>query len=116
MIKKLASHVKQYKRSTLLTPLCAAGEVVMEVLIPLVMAKLINQGIEAGDMSALIKYGLIMMGLALVSLFFGVACAHLASHASTGFGANLRQAMYQNIQRFSCLPQSRPQFFTSYIP
>ncbi len=101
MIKKLASHVKQYKRSALLTPVCAAGEVVMEVLIPLVMAQLINQGIEAGNMSALIKYGLIMMGLALVSLFFGVACAHLASHASTGFGANLRRAMYENIQRFS---------------
>ena len=101
MIKKLASHVKQYKRSAFLTPLCAAGEVVMEVLIPLVMAQLINQGIEAGNMSALIKYGLLMMLLALVSLFFGVACAHLASHASTGFGANLRQAMYQNIQRFS---------------
>ena len=101
MIKKLASYVKQYKRSAFLTPVCAAGEVVMEVLIPLVMAQLINQGIEAGDMSALIKYGLLMMLLALVSLFFGVACAHLASHASTGFGANLRQAMYQNIQRFS---------------
>ena len=101
MIKKLASHVKQYKRSAFLTPVCAAGEVVMEVLIPLVMAQLINQGIEAGNMSALIKYGLLMMLLALVSLFFGVACAHLASHASTGFGANLRQAMYQNIQRFS---------------
>ena len=101
MIKKLASYVKQYKRSALLTPLCAAGEVVMEVLIPLVMAELINQGIEGANMSALIKYGLLMMLLALVSLFFGVACAHLASHASTGFGANLRRAMYENIQRFS---------------
>ena len=101
MIKKLASYVKQYKRSAFLTPICAAGEVVMEVLIPLVMAQLINQGIEQADTGALIKYGLLMMLLALVSLFFGVACAHLASHASTGFGANLRQAMYQNIQRFS---------------
>ena len=101
MIRKLASYVKQYKRSALLTPVCAAGEVVMEVLIPLVMAQLINQGIEAGNMSALIKYGVLMMVLALVSLFFGVACAHLASHASTGFGANLRQAMYENIQRYS---------------
>ncbi|MBQ8556606.1 MAG: ABC transporter ATP-binding protein [Clostridia bacterium] len=101
MIKKLASYIKQYKRSAILTPICAAGEVVMEVLIPLVMAELINQGIEKGDMGALIKYGLMMMALALVSLFFGVACAHLASHASTGFGANLRQAMYENIQRFS---------------
>ena len=61
MIKKLASYVKQYKRSAFLTPACAAGEVVMEVLIPLVMAQLINQGIEAGNMSALIKYGLLMM-------------------------------------------------------
>ncbi|MDD6050026.1 MAG: ABC transporter ATP-binding protein [Clostridiales bacterium] len=101
MVKKLASYVKQYKRSAILTPLCAAGEVVMEVLIPLVMAKLINQGIEANDMNALVKYGLLMLLLALVSLFFGVACAHLASHASTGFGANLRKAMYENIQRFS---------------
>lgn len=101
MIKKLASYVKQYKRSALLTPVCAAGEVVMEVLIPLVMAQLINQGIEQGDTNALIKYGLLMMALAIVSLFFGVACAHLASHASTGFGANLRRAMYENIQRFS---------------
>ena len=101
MIKKLASHVKQYKRSALLTPVCAAGEVVMEVLIPLAMAELINQGVEPGNMSALIKYGLLMMVLALISLFFGVACAHLASHASTGFGANLRRAMYENIQRFS---------------
>lgn len=101
MVKKLASYVKQYKRSAILTPICAAGEVVMEVLIPLVMAQLINQGIEANDMGALVKYGLLMMLLALVSLFFGVACAHLGSHASTGFGANLRKAMYQNIQRFS---------------
>ncbi len=101
MIKKLASYVKQYKRSAILTPICAAGEVLMEVLIPLVMAQLINQGVSAGDMHALIKYGLLMMVLALLSLAIGVACAHLASHASTGFGANLRQAMYENIQRFS---------------
>ena len=101
MIKKLASHVKQYKLSAFLTPICAAGEVVMEVLIPIAMAQLINEGISKQDMSALVKYGLLMMGLALVSLFFGVACAHLASHASSGFGANLRDAMYENVQRFS---------------
>ena len=101
MIKKLASHVKQYKWSAILTPICAAGEVVMEVLIPLTMAELINQGIKGSDTQALIKYGLLMMLLALVSLFFGVACAHLASHASSGFGANLREAMYRNVQRFS---------------
>ena len=101
MLKKLASHVKQYKRSAFLTPLCAAGEVVMEVLIPLTMAQMINLGIKGQDTAALIKYGLLMMALSLVSLFFGVACAHLASHASSGFGANLRDAMYANVQRFS---------------
>ncbi len=101
MLKKLAAHIKQYKRSAILTPLCAAGEVVMEVLIPLTMAQLIDKGIAQGDMSALVKYGLLMMLLSLVSLFFGVACAHLASHASSGFGANLRDAMYTNVQRFS---------------
>ena len=101
MIKKLASHVKQYKWSAILTPICCAGEVVMEVLIPLAMAQLINQGIQGQDMSALVRYGLLMMGLALVSLFFGVAAAHLASHSSSGFGANLRDAMYENVQRFS---------------
>ncbi len=101
MLRKLAAHIKQYKRSAILTPICAAGEVVMEVLIPLVMAKLINDGIGPGNMNALIKYGILMMALSLVSLFFGVACAHLASHASSGFGANLRDAMYENVQRFS---------------
>ena len=101
MIKKLASHVKQYKWSAILTPVCCAGEVVMEVLIPLAMAELINQGIQGQDMAALVKYGLLMMGLALVSLFFGVAAAHLSSHSSSGFGANLRDAMYENVQRFS---------------
>ncbi len=101
MVKKLAAYIKQYKRSAILTPLCAAGEVVMEVLIPLVMARLIDDGIGPGNMNALIKYGLIMMVLSLVSLFFGVACAHLASHASSGFGANLRQAMYEKVQTFS---------------
>ena len=65
MVKKLASYVKQYKRSAILTPICAAGEVVMEVLIPLVMAQLINQGIEANNMGALVKYGMLMMLLVM---------------------------------------------------
>ena len=101
MIKKLASHVKQYTWSAILTPVCCAGEVVMEVLIPLAMAQLIDQGIKGQNMAELVKYGLAMMGLALISLFFGVAAAHLSSHSSSGFGANLRDAMYANVQRFS---------------
>lgn len=101
MLKTLLAQVKQYKRSALLTPLFAAAEVVMEVLIPLAMAELINQGIEPGNTSAITKYGAIMLALAALSMLFGVLCAHTASHASTGFGANLRQAMYEQIQKFS---------------
>ena len=101
MIKRLARCIREYKWAAILSPLTMIGEVTMEVLIPLVMAQLINQGVQAGDMSALIKYGLLMMLLALVSLFFGVACAHLASHASTGFGANLRHDIFYRVQDFS---------------
>ncbi len=101
MLKTLAAQIKQYKKAALLTPLFAALEVVMEVLIPLVMARLINEGISAGDTSAILKYGLIMAAMAMLSLLFGTICAHTASYASTGFAANLREGMYRNIQRFS---------------
>ncbi len=101
MLKTLAAQIKQYKKAALLTPLFAALEVVMEVLIPLVMARLINEGISAGDTSAILKYGLIMAAMAMLSLLFGTVCAHTASYASTGFAANLREGMYRNIQRFS---------------
>ncbi len=101
MLKTLAAQIKQYKKAALLTPLFAALEVVMEVLIPMVMARLIDDGISAGDTSAILKYGLIMAAMAMLSLLFGTVCAHTASYASTGFAANLREGMYRNIQRFS---------------
>ncbi len=101
MLKTLAAQIKQYKKAALLTPLFAALEVVMEVLIPLVMARLIDEGIQNNDTSAILKYGLIMAAMAMLSLLFGSVCAHTASYASTGFAANLREGMYRNIQRFS---------------
>ena len=101
MLKTLAAQIKQYKLPALLTPLCAAAEVFMEVLIPYTIASLIDKGIQAGSMPNIWKYGLIMMGLALLSLLFGVLAAFFAAKASTGFGANLRDAMYENIQTFS---------------
>ena len=101
MLKTLAAQIRQYKLPAILTPLCAAAEVFMEVLIPYTTASLIDKGIQTGSMPDIWKYGLMMMGLALLSLLFGVLAAFFAAKASTGFGANLRDAMYQNIQTFS---------------
>ena len=101
MLKTLAAQIKQYKKSTILTPIFAALEVVMEVLIPMAMARLVKYGIEGGDTGAIYRYGFLMMALAMLSLVFGTVCAHTASHASSGFAANLRDGMYRNIQRFS---------------
>ncbi len=101
MLKKLASHVRQYRRDALLTPVMATGEVLMETLIPFVTASLIDKGINAGSMPDILKYGLMMLALAMCSLFFGVVCARTAAKASTGFAANLRSDMYHHIQTFS---------------
>ena len=101
MIKTLLRHVKQYKKPALLTPTFAALEVVMEVLIPFVTAMLIDKGIQAGNMAEILKYGGLMLVLALVSLYCGVVCGRYAATASSGFAGNLRDAMYTNIQTFS---------------
>lgn len=105
MLSTLLKQVRQYKRSTILTPLFAALEVLMEAIIPLVTARLIDEGINATggtpDMAMIWRYGGMMIGLALLSLLFGVLAAYTAADASTGFAANLRGAMYRSIQRFS---------------
>ena len=100
-LRTLASQVKQYKLASCLTPLFTSLEVVMEVLIPYVTAMLIDHGITAGSMPHVYRYGVIMLGMALLSLSFGVLAGRYASYASSGFAANLRNAMYRNIQRFS---------------
>lgn len=101
MIKKLAGQIKQYKKETILTPVFASLEVVMETLMPIVMAKIIDNGIEAGNMSYVYKCGGVMVIMAFLSLTFGVVAGRLAATASTGFSYNLRQSMYENIQTFS---------------
>ena len=83
------------------TPLLTALEVVMDVLIPYVTAMLIDRGIMAGNMQNVCYYGLLMVGMALLSLFFGIMAGRVSAYASTGFAANLRLAMYRNIQTFS---------------
>lgn len=101
MIKTLAAQIKQYKRSTLLTPLFTVLEVVMEVLIPFVTAAIIDKGINAGDVSKVYIYGGVMLIMAFMSLTFGVLAGKFAANASAGFACNLRDAMFSNIQQFS---------------
>lgn len=101
MIKILFHQVKQYKKAAVLTPLFTALEVFMEVLIPFVMASIIDRGIMAGSQKAVYIYGGIMLVLAFLSLLFGTSAGKYGAEASTGFAANLREAMYENIQTFS---------------
>ena len=101
MIKTLMAQIKQYKKDTILTPIFTALEVLFEVIIPLITAKIIDDGISAGNMSAVVKYGVIMIIVAFLSLACGVLAGKYAATASTGFACNLRHAMYDNIQRFS---------------
>ena len=101
IFKVLMGQIRQYKRSTLLTPVFTLLEVVMEILIPYITASLIDQGIEGGSMDKVLHFGLIMLLMAFASLFFGIMSGTFASDASTGFAANLRQSMYENIQTFS---------------
>lgn len=101
MIRKLSRYVREYKKDTILTPLTAAMEVVMEVLIPLLMAYMIDNGINAGDMGAIWKMGLLLVLCALVSMAFGVLSGFYGARASTGFAANLRQGLYYRVQKYS---------------
>lgn len=105
MIKTLAAQIRQYKRSTLLTPLFTILEVVMEVLIPFVTATIIDKGINGnngeGDLPTVFIYGGVMIVMAFLSLTFGVLAGKFAANASAGFACNLRDAMFSNIQTFS---------------
>lgn len=101
MIKKLAACVRQYKLPAVLTPIFVIIETVLEVLIPLVMAELIDNGIYRGDMNAVMTSGIKLIILTCLTLFFGVAAGFTASHASAGFAANLRHDMFHNVQNFS---------------
>ena len=101
MIRTFAQYIGQYKRDAILTPLCTALEVLMEILIPFVTASIIDEGIQAGDMGKVWLYGGLMLALAFLSLFFGAMAGKLGASASSGFAANLRQGMFENIQRYS---------------
>ncbi|MDD6194523.1 MAG: ABC transporter ATP-binding protein [Lachnospiraceae bacterium] len=101
MLKTLLAQVKQYKKDAILTPIFMLLEVAMEMLIPLLMASIIDNGVNAGDMSHIYKIGGLMILTALVGLFAGLMGGKYGASASTGFARNLRKAMFDNIQTFS---------------
>ena len=100
MIKPLARCIREYKWPTILAPVCMIGEVYMETKIPLVLAKVVDQGVSVGNMGAVVSNGGLLVLYALISLIFGIASAVLASYAATGFARNLRHDMYYKVQDF----------------
>lgn len=101
MIKRLAGSIREYKKDTILSPVFVTLEVIMEVIIPLLMAHLIDYGISGGNMGVVARTGLVLFLAALVSLVFGVLSGSYAAKASTGFAKNLRQDIYYKVQEFS---------------
>ena len=101
MLKTLLGEIREYKKVTLMTPLFTALEVVMEVLIPYVTAWIIDRGINAGDMKAVLMYGGLMVIMAFCSLYFGTQAGKNAAEAATGFAKNVRDDMYKKIQTYS---------------
>lgn len=101
MIKTLSSRIRQYRQAAILTPVFTVLEVMLELALPLFMASIITNGIEAGNLSHVLKMGVIMLLVAMLSLLCGVLAGKFAAKASTGLAANLRSDMFRNIQSFS---------------
>lgn len=101
MIKKLFAYAGEYKKYALMTPLLVAGEVILEIMIPLIMADLIDKGIDNGNMTVIVKYGVMLVCFAMVALLFGVLSGKTAALGSTGFAKNLRGAMFEHVQDYS---------------
>lgn len=103
IIKQLSKSIRQYKKDSILSPVFVIGEVILEVLIPFIMANLIDYGINAGDIQYIAKTGFILILCCITSLFFGVMSGNYAAKASAGFAANLRKDMYYKVQEYSFL-------------
>ena len=100
MLKKLASHLGEYRRAAIITPLLSALEAIMDVLLPLLMSYIIDLGIEKGDMNAVVKYGLLTLLVAAFALLLGLSAGRFAARASAGYAGNLRDAMFERIQHY----------------
>jgi len=101
MFKKLSKYIGQYKKYTVWTVMLTAAEVILDIFLPICMARIIDVGINSGDMGAIIKYGIIMAVISILAFITGVASGRFAAKASTGFAANLRAALFKKIQAFS---------------
>ncbi len=101
MIKTLAKQIKEYKKDSILSPIYIAAEVILELLLPFIMASMIDDGVEVGNMKHIVITGIIMLVVAMLSLFCGAMCGKHAAIASTGFARNVRKSMFDNIQTFS---------------
>ena len=101
MVKKLSKYIKEYKKDSILTPIFVIFEVVMEVVIPYLMAKIIDVGIQNSDLNYIFKIGVILVFSAILSLTFGMLSGRYAAKASAGFAKNLRKGMFYNIQKYS---------------
>ena len=101
MVRTLASQVREFKWISLITPVCMIVEVLMEMVIPLLMASIVDKGVNAGNMNHIYRIGALMVVVALVGLAAGLLGGVFAAKASTGFARNLRRAMFENIQTFS---------------
>jgi len=101
MIKKLAKSIREYKKQTILTPIFMILEVVMETLIPYLLAILIDDGVKLGNMGVITRFGIYLVISALFSLTFSIIAGVLASKASCGFAKNLRHDVYHKIQEYS---------------
>ena len=101
MLKKLAKYVKEYKKATILTPVFVVLEVVMEVIIPLLMARIIDVGIQNGDVHYILEMGVLLIIAAILSLTFGMLSGRYAAKASAGYAKNLRKAMFYKIQDYA---------------
>lgn len=101
MIKELAKYIKQYKKYAILTPFMVILEIIMEVVIPYLMARIIDVGIQNNDLDYIIRIGIMLVISAIMSLIFGVLSGRFAAIASSGFAKNLRQGMFYNIQNYS---------------
>lgn len=101
MIKRLLQSVKEYKKASILTPICMILEVAMEITIPFLLAKLIDEGVTQNDTNVILKIGAELLITAFLSLFFGVQSGKFAATAAAGFAKNLRQDMYEKVQKYS---------------
>ena len=101
MIKKLAKSIREYKIPTILTPIFMVLEVVMETIIPLLLSKLVDDGLNVGNMNVIIRFGIYLITSAFISLIFSIVAGILSSKAACGFAKNLRQDIYHKIQDYS---------------